>query len=85
MKDDTTVPDSAITLEPSGNPGDIRPSGPGWITTTPDNRVATIVIGENLKTGGTVTLAKKENVKQFIVELTKPTEVSFKNVLIIIF
>lgn len=77
MEDDTTVPDSAITLEPTGNPADIRPSGRGWKSTTPNNRVATIVIGESLKTGGIVALAQKENVKQFIVELIKPTKVSF--------
>ena len=76
MEDDTTVPDSAITLEPSGNPADIRPSGPGWKTLTEDDRVVTINIGEDLKAGGVIQLVDPKNIQEYTVELIKAPKVS---------
>ena len=78
MENDAVLPDSAITLEPnpSGNPGDVRPTGPGWVTTGPDDRVATIITGD-LSPGGTVELVNPVNVKEYTVELIKPVQVKY--------
>ena len=79
MEDETILPDSDINLKPnpSGNPGDVRPTGPGWKTGPewgPTDRVATITTGD-LSPGGVIELIEPENVKEYIVELTKPTQV----------
>ena len=76
MEDVTVLPDSAITLEPnpSGNPGDIRPTGRGWKTTGPDDRVARITTGD-LSPGGKIELIEPKNVKEYTVELSKPSKV----------
>lgn len=76
MEDETLIPDSNINLEPnpSSNPSVIRPTSVGWTTTGPNNRVATILIGD-LSPGGAIKLITPENVKEYIVELTKPTQV----------
>ena len=82
MEDDTILPDTAITLEPnpSGNPNDVRPTGPGWITTGPNDRVATIITGD-LTPGGQVQLDSPKNVKEFTVELIKPAQVIYVRLL----
>ena len=78
MEDDTLLPDSAITLEPNptGNPGDIRPTGPGWITQTLEDRVATLTVGKDLEAGGVVQLVDPINVKEYVVELIKAPQVN---------
>ena len=82
MEDDTILPDTAITLEPnpSGNTKDVRPTGPGWITTGPNDRVATIITGD-LTPGGQVQLDSPKNVKEFTVELIKPAQVIYVRLL----
>lgn len=75
MEDASTVPDSAITLEPAGNPADIRPTGKGWRTLTLDEKVATIEIGDDLKAGGVIQLVDPKNIKEYIVELLKAPQV----------
>ena len=78
MEDDTTLPDSAITLDPnpSGNPSDVRPTGPGWTTTGPNDRVATITTGD-LSPGGQIKLIDPVNVKEYTVEVSKPAQVMY--------
>lgn len=82
MNDETIIPDSNINLEPnpSLNPSDIRPNEVGWKTTGPNNRVATIIT-EDLSPGGAIKLITPENVKEYIIELTKPTQVIYMLIL----
>lgn len=78
MKDDTLIPDSDIILEPNaqGTPTDIRPTGSGWKTTGPEDRVVTIS-DLDLTPGGVITLIDAENVKDYTVEFTKPIQVIY--------
>lgn len=77
MDDDNLLPDSSITLEPSGNPGDIRPGGPGWTTDTQQDRVVTITVGDSMRGGGVIQLIDTNNVKKYSVEFLKTTQVNF--------
>ena len=75
MKDETIIPDSAITLDPElGSPGDIRP-GNTWDTTGNKDRTITLNIGDTLQSGGIISLVDKDNVEKYSVELITPSGV----------
>ncbi|XP_052821913.1 SCO-spondin-like [Octopus bimaculoides] len=73
MNDESFIPDTAISLQPSvGNPGDIRPDF-GWRTNTNDTRIITLDIGPNLDVGGSIRLVRHENVKSYTVFISHPS------------
>lgn len=77
MEDETIVTDKDITLKPNiGIPDDIRPNGLGWNTTTPEDRVITIKVGDKINIGGIIELVEKENIKEYVVELINPPKVN---------